>query len=531
MFFTVFQQANTPLCILCADPPDYTLIAFNQEFEKVTARNLSGASGHSIFEVFQPSDEASVAQFGLLKKNLNDVFQSRSHLIVPLLHFQSPAGTSEEPERSSWQITITPITDSSGIAFLLCTLLNVTENERMRRAAEAARAEEIRLLKEVKQAHRRLTESEQRLREMNEQLEMKVISRTGQITASEQRFKLILNALPQITWTMTCAGKAEFYNKRWYDYTGLPASESGVSDWQHVVHPDDLQPMLSSLTTILAGNQPGELETRLRAKDDTYHWFLVRLQPLSSDNNADLWAVIAAGIDSLKKLQQEKDDFISIASHELKSPLTTLKASIQLIDRIKDSGDTEKFNHLIRQANKSMHKVSTLVDDLLNVRRINEAQLPINQKNVKVIELINGCCNHISITTPHNLIVTGDKNLEVFADEAAIDRVIVNLVNNAVKYAPNSKDIEVHVKRLGRMAKISVADRGPGIPSDKLHRIFERYYQAQKSSFNNPGLGLGLFISAEIVRRHGGRIGVESEEGKGSTFWFCLPLANTRKEN
>lgn len=328
-------------------------------------------------------------------------------------------------------------------------------------------------------------------------------------------------------YLMSYAGRAEFYNKRWYDYTGLPGSEAEVLDWQEVVHPDDLEQMIDCLTKILDADQPGELETRLRAKDGTYRWFLVRLQPLfSNGHKADTWAVIAAGIDNLKKLQQEKDDFISIASHELKSPLTTLKASLQLMDRTKNSGDFEKFHYFIHQANKSMHKVSTLVDDLLNVRRINEAQLPLNQKSVKVFELINGCCNHISITTNHNLVITGDKDLEVLADEAAIDRVIVNLVNNAVKYAPDAKDIGVRIERIGRMAKISVIDSGPGIAPEKLPRIFERYYQAEKSPFNNPGLGLGLFISAEIVRRHGGRMGVESEVGKGSTFWFTLPLAD-----
>ncbi|MBV8389933.1 MAG: HAMP domain-containing histidine kinase [Mucilaginibacter sp.] len=203
---------------------------------------------------------------------------------------------------------------------------------------------------------------------------------------------------------------------------------------------------------------------------------------------------------------------------------TTLKASLQLIDRTKNDPGSEKFHHFINQANKSMQKISTLVEDLLNVKRINEAQLPINRKCVRITELINNCCNHVSITTNHQLVITGDKDLEVFVDEVAIDRVIVNLVNNAVKYAPDSNDIEINIKAAGEIAEISVTDKGPGIPPEKLHRIFERYYQSEKSAFNSPGLGLGLFISAEIVRRHGGRIGVASELGKGSRFWFTLPL-------
>ena len=138
--------------------------------------------------------------------------------------------------------------------------------------------------------------------------------------------------------------------------------------------------------------------------------------------------------------------------------------------------------------------------------------------------MLNACCNHIRIAGKHNLIIQGDKQLQVHADEHGIDQVVVNLVNNAVKYAPDSKEIYLTISKEGDAAKIAVKDNGPGIPAEKIPHLFDRYYRAEASGFQNSGLGLGLFICAEIIKRHGGEVGVESQTGEGSTFWFTLPL-------
>jgi len=234
---------------------------------------------------------------------------------------------------------------------------------------------------------------------------------------------------------------------------------------------------------------------------------------------------IVLDVTDQKNLEKRKDDFISIASHELKTPVTTLKASLQVLYKMKDN-PTEKFPRLLEQSIRSMHKISTLIEELLNVNRIKEAELPLHKSIFTISELLNGSCNHISLTGKHDLVITGDKELKAFADERAIDQVVVNLVNNAVKYAPDSRIIELDVEQNSDMAKISVKDNGPGIPAEKLPYLFNRYYQVNSSGYISSGLGLGLFISSEIVKRHGGEIGVESELGKGSTFWFTIPLAS-----
>jgi signal transduction histidine kinase len=138
--------------------------------------------------------------------------------------------------------------------------------------------------------------------------------------------------------------------------------------------------------------------------------------------------------------------------------------------------------------------------------------------------MITEGCDHIRMAGDHELVVTGDTDMKIFADRSKIEQVIVNLVNNAVKYAPHSRRIIINTTRRTKTAKISVQDFGEGIAYDKIPHLFERYYRVDATGVQYSGLGLGLYISAEIVERHGGKIGVNSEAGKGSTFWFTLPI-------
>ena len=118
-----------------------------------------------------------------------------------------------------------------------------------------------------------------------------------------------------------------------------------------------------------------------------------------------------------------------------------------------------------------------------------------------------------------------DVDLKVCADAGRIDQIMINFVNNAIKYAPGSKEIRIKVERLGNLAKVSVIDKGPGIPPEQLPYLFDRYYRVDSSGSQYSGLGLGLYISSEIIKKHDGQIGVESEIGKGSVFWFTLPVS------
>ncbi|MBE8723002.1 PAS domain-containing protein [Sphingobacterium pedocola] len=289
-------------------------------------------------------------------------------------------------------------------------------------------------------------------------------------------------------------------------------------------HPDDVH--LSAKAHAAAAIKGKMMyEARILHKDKSIHWIRVQAKVFyGTDGIPDKLMGTVLDITDFKRLQQQKDDFISIASHELKTPITSLKASLQFLQRIKDTPGHELFPRLLTQAERSMEKVSTLIEDLLNVSNMDKDATVLNKTTFIVKDLLDDCCGHIRETGKHKLVFEGDPSLQVHADQRRIDQVVVNFVNNAVKYAPKSSDIYLRAEQIDGFVKISVRDTGPGIPPEKQKQIFERYFRVDSSGREVSGLGLGLYISADIVHRHDGEIGVHSDAGQGATFWFTLPL-------
>jgi PAS domain S-box-containing protein len=363
------------------------------------------------------------------------------------------------------------------------------------------------------------------LLQLNQELEERVTRRTKALAESESRFRNMMETIPQIAWTNTIDGEVIFYNQRWYDYTGLNRKKSELWGFNTVIHPDDLKDSLNWFRLIRKTRDGGEFQLRGKRADGLYRWHLIRLMPIKNEEGQmQLWVGTATDIQELRLLQQQKDDFISIASHELKTPLTSLKASLQLLDRIKDNPTAAMLPKLIVQANKSLDKVNTLIEDLLNASKANEGQLHISPKLFVLSKVIDECCQHVRTEGVYKITTKGDMNVEVYADATRIDQVVINFVNNAIKYAPESNEIRISIETINNMVKVSVIDKGPGIPPEKLRYLFDRYYRVDNSGSRYGGLGLGLYICTEIIKQHHGQIGVDSVLGKGSTFWFTLPI-------
>lgn len=230
--------------------------------------------------------------------------------------------------------------------------------------------------------------------------------------------------------------------------------------------------------------------------------------------------------NEIKALMAKKDDFIGIAAHELKTPLTSIKAYLQFIGRAKlENNDANKIYPFITKANNQVNRLTEIIKDLLDVARINENQLGLKLDNFSMRMAILEASEEIfnSIKT-HQLFLEGDPDIVVQADKFRIEQVLINLISNAIKYSPNSDRIIVDIKPEQDLVKVSVTDFGIGIPKDNLQYIFKRYFRVEVTSQNYSGMGLGLYISKGIIKRHGGDMGVNSREGEGSTFWFTLPL-------
>jgi two-component system CheB/CheR fusion protein len=237
---------------------------------------------------------------------------------------------------------------------------------------------------------------------------------------------------------------------------------------------------------------------------------------------------------SIKQLMQKKDEFMSIASHELKTPITSVKASLQIVQRLVQKYiEVGNIHQFIEKANKQIGKLTILVDDLLDVTKIHAGKLLFDTTRFNVAEVINECIGELSdqSTNKHQFILKGDANVDIFADRNRLEQVINNFLSNAIKYSPEAdKVILTASTNNDGIFKLTVQDFGIGIPKDKVDYVFDRFFRVQESSQKFSGLGLGLYISQEIIKRHGGRIGVVSEEGKGSTFWFTIPVNGIESE-
>lgn len=347
---------------------------------------------------------------------------------------------------------------------------------------------------------------------------------------SERQASLIMNAIPQITWTNTAAGNLDFINQRWQDYTGMDLEQTLATGWINTVHMEDQPLAIERFGAILSGTVAGEFELRKRRKDGLYFWHLTRLEPiLGPEGQVLFWTGSSTNIDELKRLQKQREEFIDIASHELKTPLTSLKVSMQLLNERRESLSPLLYFNLFERATKSLDKVISLVENLLNVGKFSHGQLQLDKTCFVVGEFIAEIISDLQFPPTYSIAITGDCRQAVCADAKRIEQVVANFLNNAIKYAPGSTRITVHIETLAEEVKISVTDTGPGIAAALLPHLFGRYYRVENQGYNNAGLGLGLYICAEIIEKHGGRLNVESVEGQGSTFWFTLPLAGCLK--
>jgi PAS domain S-box-containing protein len=361
---------------------------------------------------------------------------------------------------------------------------------------------------------------------LNLELEERVAVRTKALSESEALFRNMMETISQMAWTVTVDAQADFFNQRWYTYTGMDAEQAKAQGWDLVTHPDDLQRSSKPFSLIQDGSRSEWTgEVRYKRADGVFRWHLVSILPILNENqDVKLWIGTATDIHDLKIMQQQKDDFISIASHELKTPITSLTASLQLLNKLKDNPSVSTMPSLIDMANKNLNKVNLLIKNLLNVTQFNNGHLHLTKSWVTLSELIADCCPEIRAEGIYTFIVEGNLDLKVYADAPRIDQVLVNFVNNALKYAPNSKDILITIAKVQDTAKVSITDRGQGIAADKIPHLFDRYFRVDNNGTQYSGLGLGLYISGEIIEKHNGKIGADSEVGKGSTFWFTLPI-------
>lgn len=233
-------------------------------------------------------------------------------------------------------------------------------------------------------------------------------------------------------------------------------------------------------------------------------------------------------IEFRKAAESKKDEFISIASHELKTPLTSVKGYIQLLERGINKGDMTMIKSHLSKAQHQLEKLNSLIADLLDISKIESGKLKFNKNYFDINQLLDSI---IEVTLQSNPTVKitklGTASLEIFADEMRIEQVILNFLTNAIKYTPECQEVILIISTDNGMLRVGVKDQGIGMKPEQLGKVFEKFFRVEETSQRFEGLGIGLYISSEIIKRHGGDINVTSVYGEGSEFYFTIPIALT----
>lgn len=330
-----------------------------------------------------------------------------------------------------------------------------------------------------------------------------------------------LESLPQIAFTATREGEVDFVNKQWFEYSSsmkvFPPTYEG-------------ERICEKWAVYREKGSPFELEVRIKAlQSELYRYHLLRIIPIKEKNTIVSWVGTFTDIDDQKQIEKRKDEFLSIASHELKTPLTSIKAYTQLLDRSIGKEDTsETASVYINRVQDQLQKLDRLIADLLDISKIENGKLKLNKAGFDFEILLNHVIE--TVYQVHNRTVltierVGDTiDFPVVADKIRIEQVLINYLTNAIKYSPGSGRVIIATQKGDTYLKVSVTDFGIGVPENKLDSVFDKFYRVEESSVKFQGLGIGLYICSEIIRQHEGTYGVESRVGEGATFYFTIPL-------
>lgn len=359
---------------------------------------------------------------------------------------------------------------------------------------------------------------------------------------SKERLHFAIESAGIGTWDFNPLTGELIWDNRCRELFGVAADESiNYEVFLAHLHPDDRAAAADAVNKSLNGVNKGRLDIEFRSlgKDQKIRWIKSKGRAYFSKEKAAIrfiGTVLDISIEkeleeNTRELLRKKDEFISIASHELKTPITTIKAILQILDRsVSQQDELQSIYPFVQKANRQVEKLTGLIKDLLDITKIQTGKLELNNSRFSIRQLTEECCEETLLKKKQCKIeISGSKNILIRADKNRIEQVLSNFISNAIKYAPENDLITIKISKEPNLVRVAVTDSGIGISKEKIPFIFDRFYRVEDNTKNFSGLGLGLYISAEIIKRHNGTIGLESELHKGSTFWFTLPYKSNKK--
>jgi PAS domain S-box-containing protein len=380
-------------------------------------------------------------------------------------------------------------------------------------------------------------------------------SQQQELIQNERNFRLLADTMPQIVWTARSDGWLDYYNQKWFEYTGMTLTQTQGWGWAAVLHPDDLQQCLEAWMHSVKTGESYEIEYRIkRVSDNVYRWHLSRALPVKDAHGTVIkWFGTSTDIQickiaeqklvhllsqeqqarreaeqagmTLLQLNQAQRNFISVISHEFRATLTSIQGfSALLRDEDFNVAETKEYANDIHTDALRLHR---MIDNLLDLEKIQSGKMELVPESVDLNALLEDAVERTRRTSLwHTFSFQGDDRLPTIqADHDKLMQVMTNLLSNAVKYSPHGGEILIQCTLEDPDVHVSVQDEGMGIHPDLLDQVFIPYSRIHSATTQYiQGTGLGLPIVRQIVEMHAGKVWVESELEHGSCFHFTLPL-------
>jgi PAS domain S-box-containing protein len=540
------RALETAPCMFLVLSPDLYILTASELYLEAVQGSREAIVGKHIFEAFPDNPEYPEAD-GVqnINASLQEVLRTKKIHYMEVQRYDVPLlGQPGKFMIRYWSPSHTPVLDENGeIQYIIQLADNVTEIMQTKL--------------ELQNTHEELQVAHQQLLELNGQLEEKVLNRTRQYQESEARFRgmseqseLINDQLRQSNSLLresednlqsafdaadlgSCGldlktGKAEM-SLRYRMLYGLPLS--GEITWDMVVKavdPDYLAEVNKVLENCINYGHPVDSTYPIKhLTSGERRWMrVVGKVRKGSDGTWESVYAIVMDVTEQKQDEQRKNDFIAMVSHELKTPLTSIRGYMQMLQlKARKTGD-EFTTSSLQKVERQIRKMTALINGFLNISRLESGQIQMEKQHFSVNDLVAEIKQeYLDTISSHPVIYQQIDEIMMDGDRDKIGQVINNFISNAVKYSPAGSAIVLTCKIENGSVVFSVKDNGIGIAQKNLPKLFDRYYRVQgQQTLNVAGFGIGLYLSAEIVYRHQGRIWAESEVNVGSTFYFSVPL-------
>ena len=367
----------------------------------------------------------------------------------------------------------------------------------------------------------------------------KVGASLAAVEEREEQFRALADAIPQLAFMTSGDGNTFWYNRRWYEFTGLTPEESVGSGWQPVLHPEYLPRVLARWNAAFERGEPFEMDFPLRGADGRFCWFLTRIQPVHDrEGKVARWFGTSTDVQALSDAREAaqsankaKSDFLTTMSHELRTPLNAIGGYAELLEMELRGPITDAQRRDLERIKASQQHLLGLISGMLDLSRIESGTVTYQLAPVAVDPFLAGLDALVAPQAAAKSLALeyapSTPDLAVLADREKLRQVLLNLLSNSIRYTPAGGRVTLSAEARGASTiALMVHDTGIGIPPEKLEHIFEPFVQLDRTlSAPREGVGLGLAISRDLARGMGGELTAESEPGKGSCFTVTLPRA------